>query len=65
MARGMFRLWLVASVLWISFAFLGSSGDSRPDAVTILLEIALVPPGVILIIGLMLGWAFKGFSRRA
>jgi hypothetical protein len=63
MARGLFRLWLVAAVLWAAFWLVVVIFDNhRQDA--LYLGFALVPPAVIFIIGLMLRWAFKGFSRH-
>jgi len=64
MGRGLFRLWLVATALWAGFWLFVLMYDSRPNALEIYLQVALLPPAVILIIGLMLRWAFKGFSRR-
>jgi hypothetical protein len=64
MGRGLFRLWMVATILWAVFLLFVSAYDSRPNALEIYFEAALVPPAVILIIGLMLRWAFKGFPRH-
>lgn len=64
MGRGLFRIWLVLTIVWAAFVFFASSDDSRPEAMTIVLKAAFVPPAIVLLIGLMLLWAFKGFSRR-
>ncbi len=60
MGRGLFRIWLVLTIIWAAFVMFVSSGDTRPrpEVVTMALEAIFVPSGVILIIGLMLRWAF-------
>jgi len=63
MARGLFRLWLVATVIWTALCLLMASYDRRPDAITIALEASLVPAAAVFVIGLMLSWAMKGFRR--
>jgi hypothetical protein len=64
MGRGLFRIWLVLTIIWVAFVMFASSYETRPEAVTIALEAIFVPSGVILAIGLMLRWALKGFSRH-
>jgi hypothetical protein len=44
--------------------FFVATYDSRPDVAEIALEVALVPPAIIFIVGWLLFWAFKGFSRK-
>jgi hypothetical protein len=63
MRRGLFRLWLVGTILWAGLIFFLMSYDSRPEAGAIAAEVAFVPPGIIFVIGVMLMWAFRGFSR--
>jgi len=64
MRRILFRLWLVATVLWACLIFFALSDDKRPDANVIAAQAAFVPPGIIFIIGVMLVWAFGGFSGQ-
>jgi hypothetical protein len=64
MARGFFRLWIVLTVIWGAFVFFALSFDRRPEATEIAFEVTFVPSGIVLIIGLLLAWAFKGFSRH-
>jgi hypothetical protein len=64
MARGLFRIWLVLTIIWTTFIFLVSGHDSRPEALVIALEASLVPSGVVFVIGLMVWWAIKVFSRH-
>ena len=73
--RGLFRLWLVLSVLWIGGVVCltwhdlqlprsGPFNDLIADAVIGRgIKVALIPPVVILAIGSALVWAFKGFRR--
>jgi hypothetical protein len=64
MGRGLFRMWFVLTIIWAAFVIFVSSYETRPEAVTIALEAIFVPSSVILVIGLMLRWALKGFSRQ-
>ena len=64
MGNGLFRIWLVLTIIWTAFCFFAASYDSRPEAMTIASEVAFVPAGLVLIVGVMLRWAFKGFSRH-
>jgi len=67
--RGLFRLWLVLSVLWIGvvgLAFWRTALRIADPAVaafvlTEVLPLALVPPVFVLALGAALVWAFKGF----
>ena len=52
-ARGLFRLWLVLSVLWIGGVVFVRHG----------ILLALVPPAFVLALGLALVWASKGFRE--
>jgi len=61
MRRILFRLWLVATVLWASPIFFFASDDTRVDANVIAAQAAFVPPAIIFVIGVMLVWAFGGF----
>jgi hypothetical protein len=49
--RGLFRLWLVLSVLWIGGMVFVRHG----------IVLALVPPAFVLALGSALVWASKGF----
>ena len=72
-ARGLFRLWLVLSVLWIggvgvwtwltakNQAYWG--GLSSIEKVWVAVVLALVPPAFVLALGLALVWASKGFRE--
>jgi hypothetical protein len=64
MGRGLFRKWFVLTIIWAAFVIFASSYETRPEAVTIALEAIFVPSSVILVIGLMLRWALKGFSHH-
>ena len=88
-ARGLFRLWLVFSVLWV--AGIGAAGliFDEPVGAYVRLEsmsipasrrrklmnvlsgcdggapwLALIPPIVVLVIGWVLTWAFRGFLQE-
>lgn len=63
MGRGLFRLSAVATISWAGFLLFVLAYDSRSDALEIFLEAVLVPPAIIVIVGLMLRSAFKGFSH--
>jgi hypothetical protein len=60
MGRGLFRIWLVLTIILAAFIFFASSDDKRPEAMTIALQAAFVPSAIVLLIGLMLLWALKG-----
>jgi hypothetical protein len=74
-ARGLFRLWLVLSVLWIggvgvwtwltakNQAYWG--GLSSIEKVWVAVVLALVPPAFVLALGSALVWAFRGFRQIA
>jgi hypothetical protein len=47
MARGLFRIWFVLTIIWAAFVIFASSYETRPEAVTIALEAIFVPSGVI------------------
>src|SRR5882762_7279543 len=48
MGRGLFRIWLVLTIIWAAFVIFASSYETRPEAVTIALEAIFVPSGIIL-----------------
>ncbi len=53
--RGLFRLWLVGTIIWAALIFLaGSGGDTRPEAAMLVVEGAFVPPVIVLVIGAIL-----------
>jgi len=62
-ARGLFRLWLVLSVLWIGAVGLATWRIADPAAfvLTEVLPLALAPPVFVLVLGAALMWAFRGF----
>jgi hypothetical protein len=53
--RGLFRIWLVLTIIWSVFIFAVVVGDRMA------LGVAFVPPVGALIIGLMFRWAIQGF----
>ena len=66
-ARGLFRLWLVLSVLWIGVVGLATwriawrIADPAAFVLAEVLPLALVPPVFVLALGSALMWAFRGF----
>jgi len=64
MWRVLFRLWAIGAAISIGLLLLISSSDSRPNALSIYLEAALVPAGAVLVLGIALRWAFGGFQRN-
>ena len=63
MGRGLFRLWLILTILWAGFVILATRGRGA-EGIELAVEGILVPSGFLLIVGLMLRWALKGFSSR-
>jgi hypothetical protein len=61
MRRILFRPWLVATVLWACIIFF-LADDTRLYANAA--HVAFVPPAIIFAIGIMLVWAFEGFSHQ-
>jgi hypothetical protein len=75
-ARGLFRLWLVLSVLWIGGVatvtwqafpvdvpeWAGPAGPVQREAIRTGAEMALIPPVLVLALGSSLIWAFRGFQ---
>jgi hypothetical protein len=64
-ARGLFRLWLVLSVLWIGGVGIVAwlewpSGDKA----VFLWLLAFVPPAFLLALGSALVWASRGFRQQ-
>ena len=64
--RGLFRLWLVVSIVWICAVGLaewpyanafGLSGGDIPTAV----GVVLIPPFLLLMLGAALIWVIRGF----
>ena len=65
--RGLFRLWLGVSGLWVvlvggTFWFIGL--PAREDAANIVVFFVLVPPLVLLALGYFLVWVAKGFQNN-
>jgi hypothetical protein len=63
MRRILFHLWLVVTVLWACIIFF-LADDTRLYANVIAAQVAFVPPAIIFAIGIMLVWAFEGFSHQ-
>jgi hypothetical protein len=77
--RGLFRLWIVASVLWVCGAILwvhndfcdfwslplwcGGFWDFRTEVQLQILLEIFGPPIAVFFLGLALIWAMKGFQR--
>jgi len=64
MGRGFLRLWIVLTLIWGAFIVFAIGYDTRPDAVAIAAEAIFIPSIIVLVTGLLLGWALKGFSHR-
>jgi hypothetical protein len=69
--RGLFRLWLVLSGLWsIGFLMiLAVDKNKHPDAGlwafwVVMFLASLIPPALILALGSVLLWAFRGFQKQ-
>jgi hypothetical protein len=71
MWRGLFRLWVVGAALWagvlgfLTFGPIGPNLNSFSENMTSYVQVAVIPPIIILAIGFMLRWAFGGFSRNS
>jgi hypothetical protein len=61
MSKGLFRLWIVGTVVWSVPVFLIFRED-MPSPADALLP-ALVPPLIVLAIGAGLVWALRGFRE--
>jgi hypothetical protein len=65
--RGMFRIWLVLSAAWImgwiiEFLVYGIQGGFRIASDYLTIPVLLFgPPVALLIFGIAVGWAFRGF----
>jgi hypothetical protein len=58
--RGLFRLWIVLSALWIGLGLVLSHGfPAIAD-----LPLVVVPPAVLFVLGWAGVWAFSGFKRN-
>ena len=53
MGKGLFRLWLLLTVLWMGLILLVSVGDTQSDVMEVKLQMALIPPAALLIVSLM------------
>jgi hypothetical protein len=66
--RGMFRIWLVLSAAWImgwiiEFLVYGIQGGFRILSDYLAIPVLLFgPPVALLIFGIAVGWAFRGFA---
>jgi hypothetical protein len=67
--RGLFRVWLLASVAWIMgwavyLAIYGIRGGFKDlDELLVVPVLLLGPPIALLLFGAMTRWAFKGFAN--
>jgi hypothetical protein len=63
--RGLFRLWLVLSAMWVGFwgwPLLYMMNEwARPERHDAIIATLLIPPLIVLAIGAALVWAFRGF----
>jgi hypothetical protein len=57
--RGLFRLWIVLSLLWLALCALFSGGLPRLENVPLI----LTPPLILLALGWAAVWAFSGFKH--
>lgn len=65
--RGLFRVWLVITVLWAMFVFAGIlvlSPSLAPGGAFSLLILASIPPAILFVIGALSLWAARGFSTE-
>jgi hypothetical protein len=62
--RGLFRLWLVASFLWVALMALRTAHDDVPPSLEDWILVLATPPIVVLLIGWSLAWALSGFRNR-
>lgn len=59
--RGLFRIWIVGTVLWDGFWILVYANERSGDLLYYL-PLLISPPLVVLGIGWMFLWALRGFS---
>jgi hypothetical protein len=75
--RGLFRIWVVLTILWIAgvgvymylnpdphFFYLGTpaaEGQTMMDGIIALAGTALLPPLAILVVGMIVAWIGRGF----
>lgn len=62
MGHILFRLWVVATVIWTALCLWAAMFD-RLDRVLVYLQAAFVPAALVLLLGLALRWAFTGKTR--
>jgi hypothetical protein len=55
MGPGLFRLWVIVSAIWIVLVI-----SSRPNTL-LFMELGLLPPVVLFIVGLILHWVIERF----
>jgi hypothetical protein len=65
--RGLFRLWVLASVAWmmgwiIFFAIGFVGGESTARDLLVLSVVLIGPPIALLLLGIATRWAFQGFN---
>jgi len=64
--KGLFRLWLVASLFWIGFVFIlffEHLEDTIGGVALIVLYAGLIPSVIVLIVGKLILWALQGFKK--
>jgi hypothetical protein len=57
MARGLFRLWIVGSGMWVVFLFMLADNGRLVEH----MQLVVYPPLVVLALGTSLAWAARGF----
>lgn len=60
--RGLFRLWLIASALWLAFA-IGVPAGAADHFPWMVIPVALAVSAAALGLGSAMVWAFGGFRR--
>lgn len=63
--NGLFRLWIVASVLWVALWIVAIPTSDNPNKLFAEIHwLIWVPPMLAFIIGSMLAWVAKGFRSQ-
>jgi hypothetical protein len=61
--RGLFRIWLAFSALWVSGS-LGVAAYYGIGSISEFVKSLLFPPVALLFIGLLVRWILRGFSNE-
>jgi hypothetical protein len=62
--KGFFRVWVLGAVLWMPLSALvvaGELSEANASNYSQVAAVALIPPLLVLIAGLALGWVYRGF----